>query len=248
MPADWNDPSPIDWEQVARRYDPAAEWEDVLLIRLTAELIARHCADARRVIEVGTATGVMTELLLSSFDRIEILEPARANIEQVLSRVANTERITAHQSTIEEFAAAEPYDLVIFSFVLEHVEDPLLAIRSLARLVRPGGRVVLTVPNYEALNRRVGLELGMVDRLDYFQEKDRKVGHRRLYSLTRLREELGAAGTSLVEVACHGLFLKPLSKAQVEIWGPEVIDAFCKVGLSYPDLCVAIFMLLEARP
>jgi ubiquinone/menaquinone biosynthesis C-methylase UbiE len=38
------------------------------------------------------------------------------------------------------------FDAVLCTEVLEHVPDPLAAIRELARLVRPGGSIVLTVP------------------------------------------------------------------------------------------------------
>ncbi len=38
------------------------------------------------------------------------------------------------------------FDVVLCTEVLEHVPDPLAALRELARLVRPGGTVVLTAP------------------------------------------------------------------------------------------------------
>ncbi len=39
------------------------------------------------------------------------------------------------------------FDLVISTQVLEHVEDPWAAGREIARILRPGGRAVLTVPH-----------------------------------------------------------------------------------------------------
>jgi len=147
---------------------------------------------------------------------------------------------------VEEFKSNQPFDLAIFSFVLEHVADPIAALRALTRLVRVGGQIAIAVPNFESLNRRLGVELGMVTRLDYFQEKDELVGHRRLYSVTRLRQDVAAAG-NLEETALHGLLLKQLSKAQMEIWRPEVLEAFCKVGLEFPSLCVALFQMLERK-
>jgi len=45
----------------------------------------------------------------------------------------------------ESFPAAYPgYDLVTADQVLEHVVDPFLAVRNLAGIVRPGGRVLIT--------------------------------------------------------------------------------------------------------
>jgi 2-polyprenyl-3-methyl-5-hydroxy-6-metoxy-1,4-benzoquinol methylase len=237
----------IDWDDVGRRYDPNLDWEDMLLIQQTARLIQRYGGGAKRVIEVGVSTGEMTRLLLQTFDQLHILDPAQVNLDHVLKMSPKDRgRIVPHCGTVEEFKSNQPYDLAIFSFVLEHVADPIVALRALTRLVRVGGQIAIAVPNFESLNRRLGVELGMVTRLDYFQEKDELVGHRRLYSVARLRQDVAAAG-NLEETALHGLLLKPLSKAQMEIWRPEVLEAFCKVGLEFPSLCVALFQMLERK-
>ena len=235
----------IDWDDVGRRYDPNMDWEDMLLIRQTVRLIERYAAGAKRVIEVGVSTGVMTRLLLQTFEQLHILDPAQVNLDRVLElSPRDRRRIVPHRAMVEEFRSDQPFDLAIFSFVLEHVADPIAALRALTRLVRVGGQIAIAVPNFESLNRRLGVELGMVTRLDYFQEKDQLVGHRRLYSVARLRQDVAAAG-NLKEKALHGLLLKPLSKAQMEIWRPEVLAALCKIGLEFPSLCVALFQMLE---
>ena len=64
--------------------------------------------------------------------------------------------------------------------------------------------------------------------------------------MNRLRQDIAAAG-DLEETVIHGLLLKPLSKAQMEIWRPDVLEAFCKVGLEFPSLCVALFQMLERK-
>jgi len=38
------------------------------------------------------------------------------------------------------------YDLIVISEVLEHLEEPSLALRKLARILRPQGRVFINVP------------------------------------------------------------------------------------------------------
>ena len=47
----------------------------------------------------------------------------------------------------DKIAAAEQHDLVWLSNVLEHVLDPVGLLQSLRQLVRPGGLLVVTVPN-----------------------------------------------------------------------------------------------------
>jgi SAM-dependent methyltransferase len=60
------------------------------------------------------------------------------------------------------------FDLVVSCDVLEHVDDPPQAFREVARVLRPGGRVVMTFPMDPHLDRdvrRAGIEGGTVRHL-----------------------------------------------------------------------------------
>jgi 2-polyprenyl-3-methyl-5-hydroxy-6-metoxy-1,4-benzoquinol methylase len=48
---------------------------------------------------------------------------------------------------LEQFRDGE-FDTVISCETIEHVPNPPLAIRQLARVLRPGGRLLVTTPNY----------------------------------------------------------------------------------------------------
>jgi 2-polyprenyl-3-methyl-5-hydroxy-6-metoxy-1,4-benzoquinol methylase len=51
------------------------------------------------------------------------------------------------KSTIEEFRSDETFDLATLNMVAEHLKEPELVVQSLARLIRPGGYVVIYTPN-----------------------------------------------------------------------------------------------------
>ena len=48
-----------------------------------------------------------------------------------------------HQTTIEEFDPGTPFDLITLRMVAEHIANPEQAVRSLGRLTRMGGRVIV---------------------------------------------------------------------------------------------------------
>lgn len=52
-----------------------------------------------------------------------------------------------HQCMIEDYRADRQFDLATLRMVVEHIQQPGEAVRSLARLVRPGGHVVIYTPN-----------------------------------------------------------------------------------------------------
>lgn len=51
------------------------------------------------------------------------------------------------QGFIEDYASDQPFDLVTSRMVAEHITDPPAMLRTLARLVRPGGLVVIYTVN-----------------------------------------------------------------------------------------------------
>jgi len=51
------------------------------------------------------------------------------------------------QCRLEDYRSDRPFDLATFRMVAEHIEQPESVVASLARLVKPGGRVVIYTPN-----------------------------------------------------------------------------------------------------
>jgi SAM-dependent methyltransferase len=77
------------------------------------------------------------------------------------------------------------FDRVICSEVMEHVHDYGAAARELARVLRPGGRLAVTIPT--ATSERLYLRLGD----DYFESPG---GHIRIFRPRELARALAAAG------------------------------------------------------
>jgi SAM-dependent methyltransferase len=72
----------------------------------------------------------------------------------------------------------ESYDVAYTMNVLEHIDDDLAAVRSLARALRPGGKLVVYVPALQIL----------------YSSMDTKVGHLRRYRLGQLVDTVRRAG------------------------------------------------------
>lgn len=63
-----------------------------------------------------------------------------------------------------EIAQGMEYDVVWLQNVLEHVIDPVALLRQLKTLTRPGGRLVVTVPNDFSRLQHTALATGRIDR------------------------------------------------------------------------------------
>lgn len=63
-----------------------------------------------------------------------------------------------HQQDLNDPVSLDrQFDVVVCSETIEHLENPRHVFRELSRLVRPGGTVVLTMPNQESLRSYAGL-------------------------------------------------------------------------------------------
>lgn len=56
-----------------------------------------------------------------------------------------------HQAGVEDFHSGEPFDLISFRMVIEHIENPTACVQALHRLSRPGSTIVLYTPHRYSL-------------------------------------------------------------------------------------------------
>ncbi|MHB8643453.1 MAG: methyltransferase domain-containing protein [Gaiellaceae bacterium] len=90
--------------------------------------------------------------------------------------------------------ADDAFDAAVLGEVLEHIEDHEQALREVARVVRPGGVVAISVP----ANPR------------YFGPSDRWAGHVRRYTRAQLVDVVGAGGLRVERIRPWGFPMSSL--------------------------------------
>lgn len=96
-----------------------------------------------KVLDVGCAEGAFME------HAQEVTDVEGIDENEEGCRIARRDGLNATCSSITDFANSHPraFDVVVASQVLEHVYDVAGFMTGLIRLVRPGGRIILSVPN-----------------------------------------------------------------------------------------------------
>lgn len=105
-----------------------------------------------RVLEVGCAAGKVA-LALAQARNLDVqgIEP-----DPVAAQAARDAGLATHTGTLDDYPSdGARFDAVLFVHVLEHLPDPLAALRRARELLGAGGVVVVALPNVESLERRL---------------------------------------------------------------------------------------------
>lgn len=131
----------------SRIYDVLARWPMRRVYRRIAQDVAAMAPGRGAVLDVGTGPGVLlvelarrrSDLMLTGVD---LSADMVALAERNLAAVAD--RASARVADVAALPFAdESFDLVVSSFSLHHWEEPEAAVSELARVLRPGGALVI---------------------------------------------------------------------------------------------------------
>lgn len=113
-------------------------------------------------LDVGCGTGEV-------FDAIRPHAPATLRGADIIDWLApGNDDVEMHVGPAEEvLVGIPPADRVLLVETMEHLESPWTVLRLAARLVLPGGRIVISTPNVATLRHR--LELAVRGRLTSFR-------------------------------------------------------------------------------
>jgi len=228
-------------ENVAQQYDSANDF-DAHLIRFTYRDLLPYLRGPG-VLELGCSSGVMTRLLCRDFPDLHVVDGSARYLQEVAQTVP--ESVTFHHSLFEDFRPTRRFDDLVLASALEHLPDPIALLPRMREWVEPGGRLHVVVPNAQSLHRLVGVHMGMLDHPTSFTDRDRMLDHRRVYDADLLRSHLRQTGWSVEQL--RGIFLKPLSNAQMQTFSEAQLEAFYKVGQEMPRSCAMLYALARAN-
>jgi len=123
----------------------------------------------------------------------------------------------------------ESFDLAILDAVIEHLQDPIRALRETHRVLRKGGNLLLSTPNQATLKNRVKLLLGgsIYAPLDQWLRSARIqkgnlnefVGHIREYTIKEIRTILSLSGFKITSLRLYGVGMSAIHDSSQATFG-----------------------------
>ncbi len=171
-----HDPEWMDWLHP----DSPAHDQKMLERDLYLHHWGRLLEGAQRVLDLGAGAGRFTQWLLAHDREVEAVDPDLRSLWRILAHVAGGPgRLDLHWSTGERLPSIQPVDLVLAVEVLNYVEDPAAVVANIARVLKPGGTLLLSVEaKYgwaASLDAGAGSLAALFDDSPVFLERDRFV-------------------------------------------------------------------------
>lgn len=103
-----------------------------------------------RVLDIGCSTGILLQLLKDRNWEVWGVEPSQSG------EVARRRGIKTVRQHFERAGLPKDYfDAIILNHTLEHLENPVIILQKVRKLLKKGGEVFVDVPNFGSLSSRI---------------------------------------------------------------------------------------------
>ncbi|MFC1490175.1 class I SAM-dependent methyltransferase [Candidatus Latescibacterota bacterium] len=132
------------------------------------------------VLEVGAGTGNISQFFLGR-KQLVLTDSNKSYIDALSEKYENIPNVSCDLFNLEESGshlAGRGIDTIIGLNVLEHIKDDIHALKEMASILSPGGRVILQLPAHKIL----------------YGSLDRNLDHYRRYTVPEIKEKFSESG------------------------------------------------------
>jgi len=196
-------------------FQPATSWWRAIELAV----VIHHGLPRGMGLDLGCGDGKLMRILLEASQASPSL--VGVDMDPLETRDAVASGVYQRVHTVPGDRVPEPdasFDFVFSNSVLEHIDDIEPVMAEMARLLRPGGRFVFTVPGPGLHECLAGPLFPWSDRRRYLARIDRRCAHRRYWSEAQWRTCLSRHGIEVLRATPY------LTAPEVRRW--ETLSRF----------------------
>lgn len=147
----------------------------------------------KRILDVGCGTGETLTFLKSIYPRAELYGVDSSSKAVAFSKSRGHKNVIKARAETLPFREKDFFDLVLLLDVLEHIKDHQKAIDEAKRVLRKGGKIIITSPGLSFI----------------WSPHDEKQGHQRRYTRREIRTLARNANMNVKFISYFNFFLSP---------------------------------------
>ena len=178
--------------------------------RLLAWVLQRYFPGARSFLEIGCGTGFVLAGIATAFPALK-LSASEAAVTGLAHAAARVPGASLMQMDARRIPFTSEFDVIGAFDVLEHIDDDQAVLAELFRVVRPGGGIIVSVPQHPWL----------------WSGPDVAAHHRRRYRVGELDRKVAAAGFAIMRSTSFVGLLLPmmiLSRLRPSARSPQPVE------------------------
>ncbi len=128
---------------------------------ITAKLAIKNCKG--RYLEIGAGSGNVALTVINKYDELILTELSVIRCKELHKLFNNFSKVTIIEHNIDTENLNFPDDFfntIVMTAVIEHLVDPITALKELNRVLCKGGKLIIDTPNIAKWTRRIKLLLG----------------------------------------------------------------------------------------
>lgn len=182
-----------------------------------------------KAIEYGPGSGIYLPILAKRCGDVTAADVELAYLTAIRPLADQIENLKLAEDDMQDSSFSdESFDFVLCSEVLEHVPAPEVAIKTLSRILKPGGIAIVTTPQRYSLielSCKVAFLPGVIQLVRaIYREPILETGHISLRSFSQFHASIVDSGFEVIDHQKFGLYI-PLLAEFGGNWGGRVIEA-----------------------
>lgn len=117
------------------------------------QLLSRIPGESLSVLDIGGGSGWLLDMVRAADKRVS--ETCVVDLGAEAGEMARAAGHSYVQGRVEEVDLPDRFDLILMLNLIEHVVDPRAVLAKARRWLKPGGRLLIKTPNFDALDARI---------------------------------------------------------------------------------------------
>lgn len=199
--------------------------EDLMQIHSFVK-IREKIGSSKKILDLGVGTGTFLNQLNKYYDDLTVLEGSNKLIEKFQIKFPKVNFIN---ELFENFTPDVKFDCILALHVFEHVDAPDVLSEIVSSWLTDNGKLIVVVPNKNSFHRHLGVTMGLHENLDDLSNRDKLVGHLRVYDFDSLENLF--QNNYFIEDR-FGYFLKTVPNSLMKDYPEDVLIGLTKLSLN----------------